>query len=177
MAKAKKFEFIEEVVPRKTKKRVKGSKICKACDIERPLSAFNARQNHCRGCHEYSTWSEQQIHIEFIRLLDLEGIRDEICIFHPANGEKRDKMTALNLFKMGVVKGAWDAICLTPNNEFNGFLMEFKDYNGIKESKLSDAQILFEQSVNRFGKKPVFDTVVVVNPTVGVRWVKDYLCR
>jgi len=50
-------------------------------------------------------------------------------VFHPANGEKRDKVTAKILQGLGVKRGVSDVIILYPVGGYHGMVLEMKAGN------------------------------------------------
>lgn len=73
--------------------------------------------------------SEFRLHAHCVRYL--ERVAPDCFIFHPANGEKRSDATARKLRAMGVRRGVFDLVLLTPDSR--AFFIEFKGPNGSLE--------------------------------------------
>lgn len=69
--------------------------------------------------------------------------------FHPANGAKRDKITASILKGQGVEPGVSDLVLLVPNKDFIFFCIELKCNN----NRQTPPQFEFERDVYKVGGK------------------------
>jgi hypothetical protein len=78
---------------------------------------------------------EFRLHAHCVRYL--ERVTPDCFIFHPANGEKRSEATGRKLKAMGVRKGVFDLVLLTPDTR--AFFIEFKSEKG----ELKDEQESF----------------------------------
>lgn len=64
-------------------------------------------------------------------------------IFAIPNGGKRDKMTAINLKREGVLSGVWDIFVPIPQGVFGGLFIEMK----VGSNKLTDNQKRFKDGL------------------------------
>ena len=82
--------------------------------------------------------SERDIHITICALLDVYA-HPRLIWFHPANGEKRNIVTAMRLKKMGVKRGIPDLVFTLPDGR--SAYMEIKTTKG----RMSDHQKYYRQ--------------------------------
>jgi hypothetical protein len=73
--------------------------------------------------------AEFRLHAHCVRYL--ERVTPDCFIFHPANGEKRSEATGRKLKAMGVRRGVFDLVLLTPDSRT--FFLEFKGPKGLLE--------------------------------------------
>jgi hypothetical protein len=89
------------------------------------------------------TPSEAQVHAAVCDHLRLRA-KPDVLWTHPANGERRDKITGAKLKRMGVRAGASDLLLW---HRGNSFALELKSPGG----RLSDAQLEFLARFNDAG--------------------------
>jgi hypothetical protein len=86
---------------------------------------------------------EVQIHAAVVAHLRLRA-KPDVLWTHPANGERRDKITGAKLKRMGVLAGASDLLLW---HQGNSFALELKRPGG----RLSEAQLEFMARFNDAG--------------------------
>lgn len=84
----------------------------------------------------------QKALFEWIRTQERRDIRYS-KIFAIPNGGKRDKRTAINLKREGVLSGVWDIFVPIPNSNFGGLFIEMK----IGSNMLTDNQKKFKDGL------------------------------
>lgn len=136
---------------------------CRICD--RPLTPKLklGKKTHCKVCHRYSTYKEDEIQMEFFQKLhntDNEVLK--ALVHHIPNGGKGGAKGDKNQ-KLGVKAGVWD-ICI-PLNPL--IYIEFKTFTG----RLSKEQITFKDNVLKVN--PTVRFLVFRSPTVAL---KEILC-
>jgi hypothetical protein len=87
--------------------------------------------------------SEAQLHITVIEHLRLRA-KPDVLWLHPANGERRDKITGAKLKRMGVLAGTSDLLIW---HRGNSFALELK----ASGRRLSEAQLAFMARFNDAG--------------------------
>lgn len=85
---------------------------------------------------------EQKALFTWIRLMSSKDKRYS-NIFAIPNGAKRDKITAINLKREGVLSGVWDIFVPVPKNSLGGLFIEMK----IGKNKLTDNQVRFKDGL------------------------------
>jgi len=87
-------------------------------------------------------------------------------IWHTPNGGSRDVREAINLKKMGVLKGVWDVTVSIPRGGWAGMYIEFKSDTG----KLTKEQKEFEERMSQH-----YACFVARNAETALEVLKGYL--
>ncbi len=71
-------------------------------------------------------------------------------LFHVPNGEKRDKITAAKLQRVGVIAGVSDLILLIPKKGFASLCIEMKTPKGKQSDSQKEWQAMAELANNKY---------------------------
>lgn len=74
------------------------------------LSQYHLEQKRLKGVHKNALPKEENLHKAVWRIFQLT-LQDSVLVWHSANGKRRNVIDAVNLKRMGVVKGTPD-FCL-----------------------------------------------------------------
>ena len=120
--------------------------------------------------------TEHQIQSAFIQWVRIAEKQDERLnlLFHPANGGKRNIITAVRLKQLGTRPGIPDVMLPIPmycdkglQVDFYGLAIEFKTAKG----KASQAQSDYMDLLTKYG----WLCVICTTPEAAIQTVKDYL--